>query len=421
MYCLNEKEREAAFGRLSEELSSRGFNGAALSESMRNYLGIYKKEILAWAASLFDPASGGFYFSISGRDNPGFGADVESTSQALNILFASGAVRDADCLPRALREKIASFVCSLQSDSDGYFYHRQWGSKVTPSRRARDLGWAVGLSKRLGFTLPYATAYERLNDSKKDNSSAKAEGQPEHFKSEAAYLKYLAALPFGESGTRGAYGAANTVAADARLIEAAGYTDAVVGYLNRIQGENGLWGPDEGYMLNNAFMKVSCLYDTVKRPLPRASLAAESIMELLATDEVPRTVCYHYNVWFSLLNIVANLRRFGGAEGRAEADGIVKSILSRLADLLSATAEKNLLFRKSDGSFSCLIGSTTYISQGMPVAVEGTDEGDFNATNICSVGTAVRINALLGIPDEKSVPIFTAEDFRNYFIPNLRL
>ncbi len=41
------------------------------------------REILSWLASLYDPKTGGFYYSVSARDSDRFFPDLESTYQAV--------------------------------------------------------------------------------------------------------------------------------------------------------------------------------------------------------------------------------------------------------------------------------------------------------------------------------------------------
>ena len=132
----------------------------------------------------------------------------------------------------------------------------------------------------------------------------------------------------------------------------------------------------------------------------------------LVTDEFARTSCYNFNVWYSILNIMTNLRRFGGEDGAKEARAISDEILKDAPKYIRATKEKILTFRKEDGSFSILTNSTSPISQGMPVAVEGTNEGDVNAATLNSGGTCIRMYCCFGLD---MVPIYS-EDSLGVFL-----
>ena len=112
------------------------------------------KSVLDWLASLYDPKSGGFYYSVSARDNDGFLPDLESTYQAIYLLQLGGMYKTGpvpeEIMPREIQDGFVKFAETLQDDSDGYFYHPQWGKKIGFSRRGRDLMWAKGLIGKFG-------------------------------------------------------------------------------------------------------------------------------------------------------------------------------------------------------------------------------------------------------------------------------
>ena len=112
-----------------------------------------------WFANLYDPVRGGYYYSNSGKETPMFRPDLESTYQALNFMSGSGLARTED-VPAWQSEAIVKFTKSLQ-DPNGYFYHPQWGKRVTDlrhhPRRGRDLTWAHRLLERFGAKPTYDT------------------------------------------------------------------------------------------------------------------------------------------------------------------------------------------------------------------------------------------------------------------------
>ena len=412
--ATSKKEIASLWEKLEKKVDERGADGAAFVEAMKDYYTIYTDGFLSWLGALFDPESGGFYYSNSARDNECaeyrgeicyFLPDIESTNQAINVLLGTKLIDSVEELPEWMRKKIGEFVCSLQSPKDGYIHHPQWKDHhETAPRISRDLVWATNLEKTLGFKLPYPTAYERLEKiAKGEASKSELETQPPELRSEKDFLEYISALDWKKN----AYACGNRIAAQSNQIVAAGLTDVAVNFMNSIQNEhNGLWGEQEGYMGNNALMKITCFYDAVKRPIPRALLAVREAMKCIVTDEFARTACYNFNVWYSILKIMSNLRRFGGEEGKAEAQAISDEILKEAPRCIKATKEKILTFRKSDGSFSILTNSTSPISQGMPVAVEGTNEGDVNAATLCSGGTCIRMFSCFGLD---MVPIYSEE------------
>ena len=132
------------------------------------------KSVLNWLASLYDAKSGGFYYSLSARDTEGFLPDLESTYQAIYLLqlggmYETGPVPE-NIMPREIQDGLAKFAYELQDESDGYFYHPQWGKKIGASRQGRDLMWAKGLIGKFGGgRYKYLLPEERIAKNNKTN------------------------------------------------------------------------------------------------------------------------------------------------------------------------------------------------------------------------------------------------------------
>ena len=138
-----------------------------------------------------------------------------------------------------------------------------------------------------------------------------------------------------------------------------------------------------------------------------------TIINCATTEEAPGTVCFQYNVWYSILNILDSLRNHGGKAGGEKADAISNALLKNCTEAIRATKEKALTFKKEDGSFSYTTRATADHSQGMPVAFKGENEGDINATNICTNGTVRRIFKVLGLSDF-FIPLYSESAFEKF-------
>ena len=102
------------------------------------YYSLFTDELVTWFANLYDPVTGGFYFSNSARNSEGFLPDVESTAQALGFLTVSGITDDlSEFIPKEMQQQMVRFVKSLQSPENGHFYHPQWGKELTDKYPAR--------------------------------------------------------------------------------------------------------------------------------------------------------------------------------------------------------------------------------------------------------------------------------------------
>ncbi len=411
---------------LKAEVDRRGADGAEFVAALEELYSVYDDEMLVWLAKLYDKDAGGFYYSNSARDNDyvefegveySLLPDIESTNQATNILKDNRVINDFSELPEKMRDEMQKFFFRRLDPENGFFYHPQWQKQLTdsrPSRRGRDLMWAEDMAKKFSWSYPYPTANMRLEGMKSDESSA--EKIPEYLRTKEKFLEYLNHFDWENQ----AYPSGNELAAQAYPIKAAGLEDVAIDYLNSIQDpKTGLWGAKGGYMAVNGYLKISFLYNYFGKIIPNADKAAVATMKCLISDEPVLTVCFQYNCWFSLLNIIETLTAVGGDEGKKEADKISCELLKLAPEALRATKRKLLLFRKSDHSFSFVPTESSFLSQGMPVAIQHTNEGDVNASVLCTSGTVRRIYLALGLYDF-FIPIFSPTGY-DKFLENLTI
>jgi len=407
-------ELNAKWDALAKEVRRRGGDAEDFIDAMKDHYSLYKPEEVVWLAGLYDMKTGGFYYSNSARDNGEFLPDMESTVQALGFLLSSGMIASYDEVPAWMREKIIAFTCSLEDPDDGYIYHPQWGKNIPDYRRGRDLTWANAMQGYLNFRLPYPTALERLEKAAEEKNADNA-GLPEHLRSRETFIAYLDKLDFvGQAYVAGSY-----VASQTGQIIAAGLADTAEEYLNRFQNpETGIWGADTGYMAVNGALKISDFYTRAGRVIRWADKIAETAIGCICSAEKAETVCFQYNVWFTIYNMIENLRRHGGEDGNRKADEIQRKLIRLAPAGIRATKQKVSIFQKPDGSFSYLEDRTAHYSQDVPVAVPYTNEGDVNASVICTTGTTAWMHHALELTPLQ-VPIFTREDYE-VFLASIR-
>ncbi len=418
---------------LKSAIDGRTQGGEELFLAIRDYYEVYDERLPTWLGSLYNAEIGGFHYSVSSRDNAFVTTDrgsfpllpdIESSFQALSILSSSGMIGDFSELPSKMREGLKEFVCSLQDKDSGFIIHPQWRELMADvegkcgnadimwkARRGRDMMWAEGICERLGFKLPYPTAYERLKCEREGEKNNLA-GLPDYLLSGDRLVRYLDTLNWETD----AYYAGNMVASQARLFAASGLANVAADYLTSKQDkESGLWGVKGGYAAINAYLKITGMYNELKIPIPNAHRAAESVIECATTEERAATVCYQYNVWYSVKNILNSLRTYGGSEGELQAREISNKLLSTAPAAIRKTKEKLLTFKKADGSFSYYPHGTADHSQGMPVAIKGSNEGDLNASVICTTGITGNIFETLGLR-EYMIPLFGEGAFEKFRI-----
>ncbi len=385
--------------------------------AIKELYSIYDSELVDWFAELYDPAVGGFYYSNSARDNDKtvwdgkeyrLLPDAESTCQALGFIGSSGisgGKKYQDFLPEAMKEEISSYIYSLQNE-DGFFYHPQWGKNIGLSRRGRDFNWSRSMLSNLGRETRYPTIVDNGTD-----EEAKAQTLiPDHLKSKEAFLAYMDSLDVEHKS----YPAGNTIAAQFAQIQSQGLVDTCIDYFTERQNPlSGLWHDKQDYYGVNGFMKISGNYNNAGRPIPHAKEAAFSAIAAISSDDPIGAVVDLWNTWVAVSNIINNLRKFGGEEGKALAEEIISELRSGAVGAIRKTKEKLLPFKKSDHAFSYCKDYPSSTSQGMPVCIPKLPEGDVNATVI---SVTLMIGMIYGSLDlrEYAVPLYGEEESKRF-------
>ncbi len=452
-YLRLDKENLAKDWRLLENYLTNDIGADAAAEfvsALKDLYSLYKPEMIDWYAKLYDPKVGGYYYSNSARDNATVTyqgttypllPDIESTSQALNFITSSAmAVRYADVLPSFMREQIVSFIIGTQ-DVNGYFYHPQWPKEMTDSktsRRSRDLSKGESVLRAFGaqplYTTPngmqgstVAPASRLTIPLRSSNISLLSSIIPTadvangHLTDKATFEAYLASLDIKNRsyhvGNELTSQSGEIIARDKQLAEeGASYRlmDILISWLNENQNPNtGHWHHTDNYYGVNGLLKISGIYNDAKVPMPHAKEASRSAIRAITSDEPMGAVVDLYNTWFSIENIVNNIRKYGSNEDKAYADRMVSELRISAPSAIRKSREKIAVFQKADGSFSYNPNNSSNTSQGMPVAIYGTNEGDINATGISSTGLISYIMGALELRSYKPA-LFGKTELRRY-------
>ncbi len=424
-----------------------------ISRAISDYFNLMSGDVIEWFANLYDPGIGGFYYSNSARNTEGYLPDLESTSQALTFLTCCGVLESVgglSGLPEEMKQQIVAFVKPLQNPN-GYFYHPQWDKITTDKlveRRARDLSGALHCLRAFGASPTYDTPTGAKGDGMLlDGTRVDANGNV--IPASIAYLEgrlssrssvsavssvilisnsyvspalvdeasFRAYLEAGNVHDRG-YGFGSELSSQVNEIkfrdqqlkeQGADYSlcEILIQYLNDNQNpDNGVWywvdKSDERYSYYagvNGLLKISGIYTAMGEEFPHATEAAKTAIEAIYSDENPVGIVDIYNIWFSIENLIKNLNSCVSdkAEGVKKVEALRSTLLLDAPAAIRATMLKLSLFRKLDGSFSYLQDRSSNTSNGMPVAVPGTNEGDINATLIGGLDTSDRMFSVLKI------------------------
>ena len=385
-------------------------------EALRRLSAQYDGRAIAeWAARLYDPEIGGFYYSNSARDTEGYLPDLESTKQILSLIVSNGGYKNEnEAIPDGIRQRIVEFVKGTQSDKDGYFYHPQWeqGRDRLPNDRwGRDLGWACALLRDL---TPYGERqYPRYCTPTGMKCRRHAEGGECFPKRESGAKPSSASLPDYSSreafsawlweydkDIRNHSGRAHNLAALRNEIVAQGYGDVVLDFLDSnlrelfaeqtAAGEEptGAWQTTYDYHLIWGVWKHVYFYnyERCRRafPLEIAPYTVRACIKvLLQPIERPHAMNDLFNQWVSIHAVIANIRYH---YGEAEAQRLHEIVREQARELVDMTIKKTEHFRNADGTVvyrSVGVGMTSIY--GVPIA-EGVREGDANGVSLwCSL------------------------------------
>lgn len=438
---IEDAEKEAKWAAVERTLSQQHANGKEIADALKYYVQSTGTDgVVGWLADLYDLEAGGFYFSNSGRNTVGYGPDIESTSQAVGFFISSGMFRSNADYPDWFIEKLVYFVKSLQ-DPNGRIYHPQWDRETlekNTSRMGRDAGSAYQILSRFGRSPTYPIqGYEKDLEAdyidKNGNSvrpaaaltwrfntstvSAVSKVVPAsliagfaHLENVESFKDYLDdqsarnQLPKTNNRYRSFYQIANELCTQAMTIlerdealnNGGAMRNMVINWLNEHQNKDtGLWDPGVGYDNTNAYYKAINFYNTMAAPMPNADKAIESIITVLMSDDPVETILYTFNVWGSLNQTMINLT------SHANNKALVAAARAKLIELapvaVRSTADIQLMFQKSDGSFGYFKDKTTNVSQNMPVAVANSNEGDVNCTTLTIGGILSSMVKTLGV------------------------
>lgn len=439
MKALADNERAAQREEQISEIEAT--NGKPMADAIRKLYSLFNADTYIWMANLYDPETGAFYYSNSGRDNIGFLPDVESTQQILGALVIGGMLREQGGITGALspemEDKLVGWIRSLQSPEDGYFYHPQWGTDVESTRRSRDLDWSISLLESFGALPLYDTPtgvkgvngaggisptssplrHRSLVTAVSSVISTAGGALPEYLSSTSAFREYIISLDIPNNS----YAAGNKLAADHALIKSAGkeYVDILINYLNETQiPELGLWqatvndndfDPYDGvgYDSVNGLMKLTCVYDFLGREMPNIDKALESAIKvgLYRNTDTDEHVCCTYNPWATMDMLI---RFETKARGFASAEVLRKKIIDVAPELIEATYDKISTHYILGGGFSYNESRPCNASQGAYTACSSVPEADVNATAVVASNMISTMFYALGI---ERVFLWCPDDF----------
>ncbi|MDR2675392.1 MAG: hypothetical protein LBC18_11170 [Opitutaceae bacterium] len=285
--------------------------------------------VIPWLGGLYDPASGGFFESLSLKRNleeESYGPDIQSTHMAITMIRDAGKL---DRLPASIKAGFVKYFQSRQDAETGFFSDPDYpGMKNDRRTMGRALSFSTGTLRMFNakplYPLPGKTAAS----------------VPDHLASPEAFSAWLDQRPWHHAWT-----ALDNLQSQAELIlmQEPGLRDALIdaalrNVTARQDAEIGLiGGGDELVRLSGAF-KLALFCKAVKRPLPGADALRNRALAWFHKNQGTDRIFYIRNV-VDLLN--DTIRETQKEISPGELNMVLKAALAELGR-----------YRRKDGGFS---------------------------------------------------------------------
>ena len=360
-----------------------------LSDALGRCSLIVGPEQLEYFYQLYDPETGGFYYSISSRDAEEMTPFAEGTCFVIDALLSGGME-----LPEWYKEKVCRWLLDHQDEDSGFFYEDLWGKVTEGPRLNRDLIYSNKILRYCGVSPRYPLPADRIkNDpSSLTKARSKSSALPDYLESEAKMLEYLDSLDWSVESI---WKTGQKLSTSYSLIKAAGYYELVYDYIKKKQNPTtGLFGEGLGWMNTNGAMKLSMFFCEPGHPYPNAELAIESVIKIYGGSEAPGSGTYIWNP-FVLLDRIIN------APG-ADSERLRGLLLDKGDKIVNRAIDCALLLKKPDGGFASGSRGATPRQQGYLFGWGFADESDLDGTLLVGERLYTSLHTVFGIEPNRS-------------------
>lgn len=345
---------------------------------------------------LYDPATGGMYFSLPAVTREGFGPNIESTAQAaLPVALYS----DAE------KKKLGSWIQSLQDPVTGWFMEREFdiaSASVGKKQRNHFMGMAV--LRACGMTPLYPTATERAVQTPPPAADTPDAADDSYLSSLDAYMDWVKNSydwDGNDPTKKHVWQAGNDIGDFSAQLKEMGWLDTVAAFIRSQQRpDNGLFTDEISIVGISAVTKLSGMYTLTGTPMPYMDKIIESAAHLAETARFT-SGSEPYNITLAMRFMVKSA---GDAGIDADTQAALRRAAPRFVRGISGAMKD---FRKADGGFGYCVGGPCTHSQGAYVTPPGIDCSDVNGNQLAK-GVRNDLYWLMGL---ETPPLFTDEEF----------
>ncbi|WP_416151162.1 hypothetical protein ACM26V_09420 [Salipaludibacillus sp. HK11] len=314
-----------------------------------------------WVAGQYDGKSGGFYYAHSSKEDARILPDIESTSQALNIVMRNDLL---PFIPNLMKKKLISFYQRKQDKRTGYFYDDNSLMREDEVMVHRALGYAN-------------RALENLGDRPLHPLPIQAQSAPGYITSTESYLKKWRSIDLSNSW-RGCDLIATSCVYIGLMerVDQQKFLQEATSFLASIQDKDtGLWGEGSLYERISGTFKLHTFYSRHCLKMPNKEKIYASILHTLRSEKAA-DMCYIRNP----IDLITFLN-------------VDMSDAEKL-EIIETTVSNMKAMKQADGGFSREIGHSPpapnvaqvkhgnyYPNMPKPVVIgKGKVEGDMNAS-----------------------------------------
>ncbi len=315
-----------------------------------------------WWGNIYDPQSGGFFYSLSAKNNPEkYRPYIEGTSKGIKVLKWTGILNKA---PDKFKKGVIRYYQSRQDPESGFFKDPQFIGQYSHNALSRALGMSTGDLELLGAKPLYPLPYERTGENEE------ARKYYEHMQSPEKLTAWLDTLPWDQ----------RTWTVGGRILAQSGNFDrlaeplktemlkTITEYIQGRQSDNGFWiAPEKrdwASELSGSY-KLASFFDKHGFPVPKAEEMKKTVLHHLFNSEYRGLI-----VLYNTVNVLSILERHTGG---FDTEMKVK-IIRKATDILKT-------MHGPDGGFVTTIGQAKNKPQGLKVAANVV-ESNTNSTGL---------------------------------------
>ena len=329
---------------------------------------VYYDRVIPWLSHMYDPKTGGFYMTMSGKMDPEMEPAVEMTNWGLSYL-SSYTSCFAD-MPADIREKFIQFFYDRQDPESGLFIDKQGVANAREQARNQDSG--LGACRTLGVQ----PKYPHPSQVQKSENVTQAPLMPAFMESPEKYIEWVSSLSW-EAGT---WHAGDQTQSSQQYIKMLSeedrerYLTALFNWIESHQYDDGLWSTQLNFNSVSGVFKVGLIYGMWGKKIPKYDAAIDTIFKCYRTSKTE-------NPFFvrNPLSVLRQMCSYGENVKKKIQDGIVENIDAVVANFGE--------FLCPDGTFSASKGRSMY-SFGGVVGSHQLNEGDIDATLMMLIARA---------------------------------